>query len=186
MDHIYEMSCFGEPWFTYPDFYRELISHLPDQSSFVEVGSWKGKSSAFFVVEAFNSGKKINAFFVDTWKGSDEHEQMDVIKTDSLYDLFVNNMKPLEGMFTAIRKTSVEAAKEFADESLDAVFLDAAHDYESVKADIGAWIEKIKPNGIISGHDYLFPGVKSAVDEYFGDAVVFRSPMENCWIVQVA
>lgn len=51
------------------------------------------------------------------------------------------------------------------------VFIDAKHDYESVKADI-AWAVS---NGcpVISGHDYIdvHPGVVQAVDEAFGNDV---------------
>jgi hypothetical protein len=35
------------------------------------------------------------------------------------------------------------------------------------------------------GHDYLSSGVKKAVDEYFGNAVLFNDAMENCWIVEI-
>lgn len=54
-----------------------------------------------------------------------------------------------------IRKTSVEAAKEFADGSLDFVYIDAAHDYESVKEDLEAWYPKVRAGGVVSGHDYV-------------------------------
>jgi len=69
-----------------------------------------------------------------------------------------------------IKSTSVEAAKNVPNESLDFVFIDAAHDYQSVKTDIETWTPKVKKGGIVSGHDYL-PGrrtvqVIEAVDEY--------------------
>jgi hypothetical protein len=44
------------------------------------------------------------------------------------------------------------------------------HDYENVKADILAWKPKVKPGGIMAGHDYgpHAPGVIKAVNEVFG------------------
>jgi predicted alpha/beta hydrolase family esterase len=53
---------------------------------------------------------------------------------------------------------------------LDFVFIDADHKYESVKADIAAWLPKVRPGGHIAGHDYHsdWPGVQKAVDEVLG------------------
>ena len=51
---------------------------------------------------------------------------------------------------------------------LIAVFLDAAHDYDSIKADITAWRPKCRHT--LCGHDYNngHDGVRRAVDELFG------------------
>lgn len=50
---------------------------------------------------------------------------------------------------------SVAAAAGFADNSLDFVYIDADHSYDGVTADINAWLPKVVPGGVISGHDYL-------------------------------
>jgi uncharacterized Rossmann fold enzyme len=72
-----------------------------------------------------------------------------------------------------IRKPSMEAARDIPDGSLDFVFIDADHSYEGCKADIEAWLPKVRKGGFISGHDYEntdFPkfGVTQAVTEKFG------------------
>ena len=54
------------------------------------------------------------------------------------------------------------------DRSLDFVVIDAEHGYESVVADISAWLPKLKQGGVLFGHDYghpRFPGVKRAFDK---------------------
>ena len=73
------------------------------------------------------------------------------------------------------RKTSAEGAKEIEDHTLDFVYIDARHDYDSVLEDLHLWYDKVRPGGFIAGHDYadgVFDqgvfGVKSAVDEFFG------------------
>lgn len=71
-----------------------------------------------------------------------------------------------------IRKTSIEAARAIPDGSLDFVFIDADHSYEGCRADIAAWLPKVRAGGLICGHDYEnteFPqfGVRRAVDEMF-------------------
>jgi len=69
-----------------------------------------------------------------------------------------------------IRKFSKDAVLDFADGSLDIVFIDANHKYDFVKEDIALWYPKVRSGGILSGHDYsprLFHGdVKKAVDEF--------------------
>lgn len=62
-----------------------------------------------------------------------------------------------------VRKTSMEALQDFEDGSLDFVYIDGDHCFESVVNDIAKWSKKIRKGGIISGHDYAKhrkPGVK--------------------------
>ena len=70
MNHIYQEEQFGQNWFTYPRLYTEMVTKFPSGSKFVEVGSWKGKSSAYMAVEIANSRKDINFYCVDHWLGS--------------------------------------------------------------------------------------------------------------------
>lgn len=70
-----------------------------------------------------------------------------------------------------IEKSSVEAVVTVPDGSLDFVYIDAAHDYDNVKADIEAWTPKVRSGGIVSGDDYYHMrsgnnGVIEAVDEF--------------------
>lgn len=58
--------------------------------------------------------------------------------------------------FTAVKKTSMDAVSDFADESLDFVYIDGNHSFKFVTEDIFEWSKKIKRGGIISGHDYVY------------------------------
>ena len=53
-----------------------------------------------------------------------------------------------------VKAWSPEYSKEFEDESLDFVFIDANHWYEYVVADIAAWSKKVRTGGLVIGHDY--------------------------------
>ena len=181
--HYYESV---EGFFRYGDivFYKEIIDQFVGPAHFVEIGSFKGRSSSFMAVEIANSKKQIQFDCVDTWAGSPEHqagaanEDRDVVN-NSMYNVFIKNMTPVEGYYTAKRMTSVEAAATYDDASLDFVFIDADHSYEAVKEDIIAWWPKVKPGGIISGHDYHMgaPGVMNATNELFG----FVRTVADCW-----
>jgi predicted O-methyltransferase YrrM/GR25 family glycosyltransferase involved in LPS biosynthesis len=184
LQHIYDQPQFGENWFTYPNLYKKAVKEALSGSKFVEIGSWKGKSSAFMAVEIANSNKDIEFYCIDTWEGSTEHQDMDNL--ESLYATFIQNMMPLVDYYVPIKTTSLKASALFEDESLDFVFIDASHEYDDVRNDITAWLPKIKNNGTIAGHDYYtnpnhhHPGVKKAVDEIFNtDELIFD---ESCWV----
>ena len=52
------------------------------------------------------------------------------------------------------RIDSVSMASNIPNGSLDLVFVDAAHDYRNVRADIIAYWPKLKPTGVMAGHDF--------------------------------
>ena len=68
------------------------------------------------------------------------------------------------GRCRLIKGRSVDAAEQIEDESLDFVFLDAGHTEEAVISDIVAWAPKVKPDGVVFGHDWWFPTVRRALD----------------------
>jgi len=185
MEHIYLNESFGEEWFDYEVVYSLVVEKYPTNSTFVEVGSWKGRSSAYMAVEIANSGKNIDFVCVDTFLGSQFHHDRNWPDLDKLYDIFKQNMTPVSKYYRDLKMTSTEAAKLFEDESIDFVYIDACHEYESVKSDIHSWMPKIKKGGIIAGHDYnpTFPGVIQAVHEEFGENNI--SIRNRSWVYNV-
>jgi hypothetical protein len=186
MEHYYQTV--GEDWFTYPKLYSAVVKYFPDNSSFFEVGSWKGRSGTYMGVEIVNSGKEQSLVCVDIWVGSAEHQGMDILNEDGLYLEFQKNIEPVNdqrpGTIEFIRGKSLDVVDSIQNFSLDFVFIDASHEYEDVIADINSWYPKVKQGGVIAGHDYPdWPGVKKAVKEYFrkGDFIA----KEQCWIHQV-
>ena len=185
LEHIYHQEQFGENWFSYPNLYSDIVKQFPSGSKFVEVGSWMGRSTSYMAVEIANSKKDIEFYCVDTWEGGPDHQGREELS--ELYNIFLNNMKPVEEYYIPLRNTSLNASKKFEDNSLDFVFIDASHEYEDVKNDILAWLPKVKPGGILAGHDYYpegcydwFPGVKRAVNECLNNFEVLES--ELCFI----
>lgn len=187
MDHIYKNANFGENWFYNGEkFYSDIVKKFSSGSHFIEIGCWKGKSAAYLIVEILNSGKNIKLDCVDTWDpfvNEDASVYTDKGDMSSLYETFLNNMKPLEKYYTPIRMRSTDAANLYDDNSLDFIFIDACHYYECVDADIKAWYPKLKKGGVISGHDFGndWPGVKKAVEENFNK---FKVIDPTIWYVE--
>ena len=168
MKHFY--TNLGENWFSYSLLYENMVKRFPSNSHFVEVGTWKGMSACFMAVEIINSNKRIKFDCVDTWEYVPTSIDICESLYDDLYDVFVKNIEPVKNNINIIRSISWDGAKEYKDNSLDFVFIDAGHDYESVKKDISSWFPKMKSSGIIAGHDYYNDGtckVRKAVDEFF-------------------
>ena len=69
MNHYYDGI---QGWFNFAGVYRRMVEQAPAKANFVEVGCWKGRSTAFLGVEIINSGKKISLHCVDHFLGSDE------------------------------------------------------------------------------------------------------------------
>ena len=59
---------------------------------------------------------------------------------------------------------SIIAAEDFKDESLDFVFIDADHRESFARADIAAWVPKVKHTGYLTGHDWKFSSVEKALN----------------------
>lgn len=173
-------------WCNFRDFYRDIIQWIPDGGTFVEIGVYWGQSFSYSVVEALNAGKKIDFVAIDAFAWTSPEGW-------PMIDKFHHEMRPLAGHYRAIQGGSSETASQFEDGSVDFVFIDANHTREFVRDDINAWLPKVKPGGIIAGHDYNAPHeVKEVVDEMFGILAV-PIPSDDfdpihrpfyCWKVQ--
>lgn len=173
-------------WFDYEDVYRKIVAAIPDGGSFVEVGCWLGKSIGAFHAFAKEAGKTISIQVVDTFKGeaaNATHKAIMDAHGGSVEAHFRANMNAL-GISSDIGVTvgdSAKSARLFFDGLYDAVFIDASHIEEDVVNDIRAWLPKVKPGGILAGHDIDEAGVFSAVSVTLGEV----ETIGRCWLVKV-
>ena len=121
-----------------------VIETVNDNFTWVELGSWTGKSAAYCVVELIKTNKKFNFYAVDTWQGAEEHQELEIVKQDLLYDTYLKNISPIQKYITNYREFSFDAANRFADNSIDFCYVDADHSYEGVKKDLKSWWPKIR------------------------------------------
>jgi hypothetical protein len=162
----------------------ELIKVIRENhyKSFVEVGVWEGQN----IVGIAKEFSDAICYGVDPYDYMEYNNQFslkdgktNLLKTESenVYQKTYAYTKKYSN-FQLIRKPSFDAVNHFEDESIDIVFIDANHSYESVKNDIDLWLPKVKTGGVLSGHDYSigFFGVIQAVNEKLGtDNIVVKS-----------
>jgi glycosyltransferase involved in cell wall biosynthesis len=165
-----KVSADIEGWFDFRDVYDHVAKTMPIDGLFAEVGSWKGKSAVYLADRMDDLNNRAIVVCVDTYEGDD-----DTGKSDCL-DEFRENAKGRNAI--PYHSESTSAAADFDDSHFDGIFIDAAHDYQSVKADIAAWLPKVKPGGFFGGHDIDAPGVLRAVTE----AGFEWEQVGRCWI----
>jgi peptidoglycan/xylan/chitin deacetylase (PgdA/CDA1 family) len=149
---------------------RTLTRALKDRPHAVgaEIGIFRG----IFAQQILTHLSGIEKYYcVDPWKVSDkEHiltlQRNSVERTsnhEALFKQFKNRTKSWEKKIVILRHFSQDALIYVPDGSLDWVFIDACHSYNHSKADIIGWSKKVKVGGIISGHDFVDPGLRKGV-----------------------
>lgn len=152
-----------EGWFDFQDIYDLAVDSAKDGDIFVEIGVYKAKSTCYMLEKIKQSGKNITFFAVDDFSMSSKNEAIASI-LECGFGITDVKLK---------QENSDTFAKSFSKKSVSFCFIDGNHEYSQVKKDLQAWIPKIKPNGIIAGHDYEY--VKKAVHEILGEVEISHS-----------
>jgi hypothetical protein len=110
-------------------------------------------------------------YAVDNWYGPLEDGSMLEEERAGLYDKFCSNLSGhiASGKVVPIMCDHADILTAVIPEP-DMVFIDGDHSYESAKRDIDFWYSKIKPGGMLCGHDAHWEEVEKAVKEVMPDA----------------
>lgn len=143
--------------FDFHKFYDRIAKQLPNDCKICEVGVADGQSALYLASKLNELGKTFTLYMVDN---------LDYGKYIQLCTIYENIIQSgLGGSIKVIPKDSIEASKDFNDGYLDFAFIDSSHLYEPTKLEIKAWYEKVKDEGIISGHDAYDANVYRAIKE---------------------
>ena len=144
--------------------FGELLRERGLLGNVAEIGVCTGSYSR----DILNWGVK-HITLVDIWKElpdapcgiSDEQHE-------AYYQECLEHIKGCEDRVTILRMLSTEAAELVQDESLSFCYIDCNHRYEDISVDLPTWWPKVKPGGILAGHDFLAMelGVNRAVKEF--------------------
>ena len=161
-----------------PNLFRELGFKVG-----AEIGVNKGHFSKWICYKMRRNKPKL--FLIDPYKSYKEYsEYLDQNEMDSIYEEAKTRLAEFNVEF--VKKMSMDAVKDFNDNSLDFVFIDSNHDFQFVVNDIAEWSKKVKPGGIVSGHDYsgyMFQ-VREAVDGWTTSRKIkpwFLTEKHACW-----
>ena len=163
---------------------RQLVGKLPDRHDMIgaEIGSYIGESAEIFA----QSGKFKKFYCIDPWKAG--YDPSDIASNRGCFDEVEATFDARAAKYPIIEKvkmTSSQAAARFSRSYLDFVYIDGNHTYCAVKADLRAFIPKVKPGGFVGGHDYGWVGfggsIECAVLEELGLPEIFD---DGNWLIQ--
>ena len=192
MEHYYE-KVYGH--FSFKTIYDKIIDEAQDNSHFIEIGSFLGKSCSYMAVEIENSSKKIKFDCVDLWEFNDYEGTVNdlnfahqgINSSEMFFNTFLENTKSVNHIINPIRKSSELASADYEDGSLDFVFVDGDHTEEGVTKDLNNWYPKLKPNGVMAGDDFTIPEIINPVTDFFKDKGKFlNTSFDRCWYVDLS
>lgn len=153
------------------------LAHIINHKKYrigAEVGAATGVTTKWLLDNCPTLGQLIIA---DDWRPIPNSGQWEM---DNMEQIFRNKFKG-EKRLLILKGLSWQMASRVPDISLDFVFIDASHDYESVKKDLKAWDPKIRPGGLLCGHDLHFEGVREALAEL--PETYFETGIDNTWFI---
>ena len=143
---------------------REFLAHLASNASVAyDVGAFTGSSG-----EAILCGMKPDGvcYSVDTFRGvGGEHDYPSQVPRWLGISAWATRVARFGDRARLYVGESVEFARMQKPDTADLVFLDAAHSYSAVMADIDAWAPVLKSGGILAGHDFDKRLTKVPVEE---------------------
>lgn len=128
-----------------------LAEKTPSNGVIIEIGSFKGKSTACLAAACVNTDRIVYA--IDPFESQPSEEYSEDIWTYSIDDIS-NNLKKL-GLLDYVRLTkgySQDIGENWSIEC-DMLFIDGAHTYEGCLSDFNLFFKWLKPDGILALHD---------------------------------
>lgn len=118
-----------------------------------EIGVWTGDYSK----QLLDANPALHLSAIDPWAiYRDYRDNNQQHRMEEKYRIACETLQPYvdAGRCTIVRKFSTDAAEDFEPESLDFVYVDGNHAFEYVALDLALWGRRVRPDGIVSGHDY--------------------------------
>jgi len=165
------------------DYLKNIAEKISDNAVIVEIGSFLG-GSINYLINHISKDKSVSVYCVDDWKFENiSHGHMALCKPKEekpYIAQFWDNVPECETRITTLQMDSILASKNFADKSIDFLFIDGCHTYPYVKNELLAWLPKIKDNAIILGHDYSSShDIQKMVCEIFNNNVNFTENKDS-------
>lgn len=124
------------------------------------------------------------------WVGVDCYNWTDAISTTMPFENARQEALDIIGPYAnraRLIESKTDSVKEsdLGDELFDLVFVDADHSEAGVLLDLSIWYPRVRPGGVIAGHDYAsigYPGVAKAVHAFLPqETTLHLGPQGTYW-----
>ena len=151
---------FTQDWFHWaPPVWEKLIPLLPARKSFLDLGSFEGRSAVWVVENMMEDDGGIVC--VDTWDGGEEHTEATLAGAEKRFDRNVN--LAMEKFPNRIVKKHKSPTYQFlathpviSPDKFDFIYVDASHVAKDVLTDACMAWPLLKPGGVMVFDDYLW------------------------------
>jgi hypothetical protein len=157
-----------------------LVASHSEIRRYVEIGSYQGGSILTMALRFEN--RDIDFYSVESFMGN-FNGTMDGHPLPSRRQFLLNLARFPSARVKLIAGDASHNVAQFADRSIDCLFIDGCHDTPAVLRDIDVWRSKVREGGIISGDDYNWESVAQAVKLRFPRYSV--TPSGTVWWVQI-
>lgn len=178
---VVELDAQG--WSANYDIFEQVLREFKPKT-LIEVGSWKGASAIAMAKILSEIHDDFEILCVDTFLASYEHwtgiaphldKQRFINGRPDLYEKFLSNVNRM-GMARHITPFPIDSVNayhtlKYYGVQADFVYVDAGHEYESVKQDLIMYADLLRKGGVLLGDDYFHPPIKQAVEEVFGQVL---------------
>ncbi|MCK5605882.1 class I SAM-dependent methyltransferase [Candidatus Pacearchaeota archaeon] len=163
----------------------KILSQLDSIKEGAEIGVWRGNTS-MLLLRAFS---ELKLHLIDPYKKETLFGGLPkIMSVDEALKEAKTKLNSYKDRCIWHRMVSQKASYSIKNKSLDFVFIDGDHSFLAVKKDIKHYLKKIRPGGVMLGHDWrasrLNKGVQRAVHKMFPEErICFCKGISNLWWV---
>lgn len=167
-----------------------LVTKLSGKGTIVEVGTFLGKSAVEWAKNTIKQNKDYKIICVDSFTSPVEILE-DLVKTADFDVPICNSHFEMWKHYTK-QYSNIVGLEAFFNEDfefndqIDLLFEDSDHTQKTLNHALPFWWKRIKPGGILSGHDYYLRDVRTALNTFaaINNLEVFVFPNSNIWYIE--
>ena len=139
-----------------------LVQSIPPGLVGAEIGVQHGAFSRVIL----DGAKPKRLYLVDCWQESHGITSSDLQHVKALRNT-LNEVafEMATGIVTLIVAWSRVGAQWVEDNALDFIYIDGDHRLSGIRSDLAMWVPKVKPGGLVLGHDVQKPAIMQALKE---------------------